>query len=122
MFNIEKQASQAQLRDMIHYLCFIDAISVEGIEYPKLHLGPRAKAIFKAEEKVTMPLHELKKGKEKKEPKRHALGGAFEDSEESPLLQRLRALRSTLAKEKRVPPYMIFHDRSLKEMAWSGVM
>jgi ATP-dependent DNA helicase RecQ len=33
------------------------------------------------------------------------------------LLERLRALRSTLAREQKVPAYVVFSDRTLMEMA-----
>ena len=38
-----------------------------------------------------------------------------EDTEN--LYEQLRALRRELAEEEGVPPYVVFHDRSLKEMA-----
>ncbi len=34
-----------------------------------------------------------------------------------PLFERLRSLRKALAEENGVPPYVIFHDRTLHEMA-----
>jgi ATP-dependent DNA helicase RecQ len=33
------------------------------------------------------------------------------------LFERLRALRRELARERGVPPYVIFHDTTLREMA-----
>jgi len=33
------------------------------------------------------------------------------------LFQRLRQLRKQIADEKNIPPYIIFHDKTLKEMA-----
>ena len=45
------------------------------------------------------------------------LGGATEvTDEEERLFQELRALRSALAKEASVPPYVVFHDKTLREM------
>ena len=38
------------------------------------------------------------------------------------LLQRLKALRFTLASERRVPAYVIFHDRTLIDMAAKAPM
>ncbi|HCS17727.1 MAG TPA: ATP-dependent DNA helicase RecQ, partial [Erythrobacter sp.] len=34
-----------------------------------------------------------------------------------PLFEALRALRKELAEEAQVPPYVIFHDSTLREMA-----
>ncbi|NUP97098.1 MAG: HRDC domain-containing protein, partial [Planctomycetaceae bacterium] len=48
-------------------------------------------------------------------------GASVESTEElvydAVLFDRLRALRRRLAKERGVPPYLIFGDRSLQEMA-----
>ena len=36
---------------------------------------------------------------------------------EAELFQRLKAVRTSVARESRVPPYVVFADRSLREMA-----
>jgi ATP-dependent DNA helicase RecQ len=41
----------------------------------------------------------------------------FESMEEKELFERLKAKRRTLAQEQNLPPYVIFHDRTLAEMA-----
>jgi ATP-dependent DNA helicase RecQ len=52
----------------------------------------------------------------KKEPKRRGLAAASLEYDEG-LFQSLRALRKRLADEQRVPPYVIFSDATLVEMA-----
>ena len=53
----------------------------------------------------------------KKKPSR-AEADADEAMDADPVLMRkLRALRSTLATKKRVPPYRIFHDRTMVDLA-----
>ena len=42
---------------------------------------------------------------------------AFADARDEELFQALRARRLALAKEQGVPPYVIFHDRTLVEIA-----
>jgi len=49
-------------------------------------------------------------------------GGTAGDGAESPaqgnaVFERLRQLRKQLADEQRLPPYVIFHDSTLREMA-----
>ena len=39
------------------------------------------------------------------------------DAEADPLFEALRALRRDLAREAQVPPYVVFHDATLREMA-----
>jgi ATP-dependent DNA helicase RecQ len=43
-----------------------------------------------------------------------ALGGGTSDEE---LFEALRALRRSMAEERGIPPYLIFSDASLREMA-----
>ena len=53
-------------------------------------------------------------------PKRKAASASVEvplDDEDQALWERLRAVRKRLADADGVPPYVIFHDRTLKEMA-----
>ncbi len=47
---------------------------------------------------------------------RRRTGGA-PDAASDPLFEALRDLRRTLAKEAQVPPYVVFHDATLREMA-----
>ncbi|MES2180435.1 MAG: ATP-dependent DNA helicase RecQ [Gemmatimonadota bacterium] len=44
-------------------------------------------------------------------------GDGVTDAGDARLLERLRALRTALAKEQKVPPYVVFSDRTLAEMA-----
>ena len=41
----------------------------------------------------------------------------FEDDEQSQLFEKLRLLRLEIARQFKLPPYIIFHDKTLKEMA-----
>ena len=49
-----------------------------------------------------------------REPRRGTIDLAAEDQ---PLFDALRALRTRLASEQSVPPYVIFHDATLREIA-----
>jgi len=80
-------------------------------KYNALELTPLArKVLFEGMKvKLTIPQRrdEVKNKKERKEST---------DPRKSGLFERLRALRADLAKEKSVPPYVIFSDATLKEM------
>ena len=43
----------------------------------------------------------------------------FESSESKELFEKLKETRLSLAKSQRVPPYVIFHDATLRELAHS---
>ena len=114
VYNIEKNYSQQQLKDMLHYLVFIDAVNVVGDQYPILKLGNQASVILKGEKKVYMPLNKvLSVKKSAKKSQKNTSDYDFKD----PLYEKLKELRTQLAKQRAVPPYIIFPDRTLKEMA-----
>lgn len=82
-------------------------------EHGGLALGDGARAILKGEATVAMAIPA------KREPKgRRGRGGdGAANPVGDPLFEALRALRRELAQEAGVPPYVIFHDSTLREMA-----
>ncbi|WP_019516713.1 DNA helicase RecQ [Sphingomonas sp. Mn802worker] len=77
-----------------------------------LEFGPAARAILKGETDVALLEAPAR-------PKRRRGGGSGTTANPSddPLFEALRARRRDLAKEQGVPPYVIFHDSVLREMA-----
>ena len=78
-------------------------------EYGGLSFGPAARAILKGEEPVALVLPPRRQRRPRRER------AAYVDGD--PLFEALRACRRDLAKAAGVPPYVIFHDSSLREMA-----
>jgi len=78
-------------------------------DFGGLSFGPGAKAILKGEEKVEIVVPP-------KRAKRRERKGAAEYPHD-PLFEALRARRRELAAEAGVPPYVVFHDSTLREMA-----
>ena len=77
-------------------------------DFGGLSFGPAAKPILKGEETVAIVLP----------PKRERSAARARDfGPADPLFEALRDLRRELAKEQGVPPYVIFHDATLREMA-----
>jgi ATP-dependent DNA helicase RecQ len=84
--------------------------SLVPTEHGGLALGPDARAILRGEAEVTVALA----------PKRASgrqRGSGAANPVGDPLFDALRALRRSLAEETGVPPYVIFHDSTLREMA-----
>lgn len=77
-------------------------------EHGGLKLSGDARAIMRGEQKVEIAL--IPQGRKKRER-----SGANPVGD--PLFDALRALRRGLAEEAGVPPYVIFHDATLREMA-----
>ncbi|MHA6721510.1 RecQ family ATP-dependent DNA helicase [Sphingomonas sp. RS2018] len=75
-----------------------------------LEFGPGAKALLKGEATLSLVLPP-------KRARRGRGGGAEPNPVGNPLFEALRAKRRELAQEGGVPPYVIFHDSVLRDMA-----
>jgi ATP-dependent DNA helicase RecQ len=87
-------------------------------EHGGLMLGGDAREILKGAVDVDMIVPRTPARAEK--PARRRKGGSAVpagDPGDDPLFAALRTLRRDLAKEANVPPYVVFHDSTLREMA-----
>jgi ATP-dependent DNA helicase RecQ len=122
-----------RIRTILDYLADQGYLGVTGDEYPVVYLAPRSKEIFQEKKSVTMMLPgELKQPRQPLPPDggpasgaagagRYArLPAAAPAPERVPLdealLAKLRELRTSLARQIHVPPYIIFSDASLRDM------
>jgi len=107
--------SQGQIEKWIQELLGHGCLSqtrivMGGKPYPVLTLTPFGREVMKGKEKA--PLSPLPS------PARAERGAGEEEFREG-IFDELRRLRSQLAGRESLPPYCIFHDRTLKEMARS---
>ena len=100
----------ALLRPVSRALLVRDAL--ETTEHGGLMLGPNARPILRGEEEVRILVPPRRDRK-----RRNARNGADANPVGDPLFDALRACRRELAQEAGVPPYVIFHDSTLREMA-----
>jgi ATP-dependent DNA helicase RecQ len=108
VFGIAGEEELALVKPVARALMARDALRAD--EYGGLSFGPGARPILKGEEKVELVLPP------KRARRRRARDGAT-DFPHDPLFEALRARRRELAAEASVPPYVIFHDSTLREMA-----
>ncbi|HEV2746693.1 MAG TPA: DNA helicase RecQ [Allosphingosinicella sp.] len=107
VFGIAGEEELAMIKPVARALMARDALRAD--EYGGLSFGPGAKPILKGEERLELVLPP----KRQRRPRR----GAAANPDGDPLFEALRACRRDLAKEASVPPYVIFHDSTLREMA-----
>jgi ATP-dependent DNA helicase RecQ len=119
-FGIGSELSQAGWRDLIDQLLF-DGLLVEDPNEgrPLVGLGDASavKAIYRGERRVEVrraPEAPYAKPSRRARRAKEALTLAPADR---PLFEILRTWRKALAAEQGVPPYVIFHDRTLMEIA-----
>jgi ATP-dependent DNA helicase RecQ len=107
VFGIVSGEEAALIKPVARSLLLKDAL--RNNDHGGLMFGPEAKAILKGEASLSLIVSP------KREKKRR--GDAVPNPTGDPLFEALRAKRRELAVEAGVPPYVIFHDATLREMA-----
>ncbi len=110
-WNIGAELSVNQWRGLFRQLLVYAYLESDIDQYGGLRLTPRAKPLLRGEESL-MLREVVQRGKKPR-------AGADKkplDSNDQPLFDELRALRKSLAGENSVPPFVIFHDKTLLEM------
>lgn len=110
VYGIVDGEETALLRPVSRALLVRDALQTN--EHGGLEFGPNARPILRGEEEVSLVLPPRKERRRKS-----ARNGSAENPVGDPLFDALRACRRALAQEAGVPPYVIFHDSTLREMA-----
>jgi len=105
VFGIATAEELALVRPVARALIARDALRADA--YGGLSFGPGAKPILKGEQKLTIAVPP---------PRKRASRKRF-DGPADPLFDALREARRKLAAEAGVPPYVVFHDSTLREIA-----
>jgi len=111
VYGIAKDFSKEDLRHIIGQLVSIKLIVKIGDEFPILDVSQAGKDILKNRGKISLP--KLKSKGKSPQPSDAAEAGYDQE-----LFEQLRLLRNKIADEKRVPPYVVFGDRALRQMAF----
>ncbi|HFJ8058797.1 TPA: DNA helicase RecQ [Enterococcus faecium] len=101
-YGLMKNQSQKETMQLIEYLISNGYLLTINGEYPVLKVTERGIQVLKGQESVY-----------RKEPKKVQ---QLSDEETDTLFEVLRELRTDLASEAGVPPYVVFSDSTLKEM------
>ncbi|QQV77199.1 DNA helicase RecQ [Sphingomonas aliaeris] len=113
VFGIAPSAEeQALIKPVARALLLRDALRAN--DFGGLEFGPGARAILKENETVSLIVPPKR---ERRTRGRGSSAGTAANPTGDPLFEALRARRRTLAAEASVPPYVIFHDSVLRDMA-----
>ena len=112
-----------KLRQVMNYLLLNEYLRVTNDEYMLVKLTEKSQSVLNGDEQVIMkmakeqiPARE-KSGKKKGRKSIAAVpGGAEFTGVEEKLFECLRTLRFEIAKEEKVPPYIVFSDKTLSHM------
>lgn len=104
IYGTGKEYSREQWQDFIKELIQLGYLKSEGEIYPVIKQTQKSRDILSGMERIflTKPVEEVH---------------IFDENFDSELFKILRILRKELADAESVPPYIIFHDSSLKAMA-----
>lgn len=105
-FGIMSEYSKNTIKDLIYFLITEGYIEAFGDKYPVLRLTPNASKILFEGEKVT-----IKRKIEK------FIEAQVDEVYDAKLFEILKALRKRISEETHVPPFIVFSDTSLKQMA-----
>lgn len=111
VFGIGKDKTKAQWLSIGDRLMELDALKVG--EYRVISLSEYGARIIKERLSVSIHAKRLEERKRASKKATKVVTGAYELS----TFERLRALRLEIAKENGIPPYVVFSDKTLKEMA-----
>jgi ATP-dependent DNA helicase RecQ len=107
VFGIASDEEVALVRPVARALIARDALRADA--YGGLSFGPAAKPILKGEQELTIAVPPPRRATRKQR--------IAADEADSPLFAALRAKRREIAAQAGVPPYVVFHDSTLREIA-----
>jgi len=118
VFGLLKESGEAAVR------LWMDQLIVQGLlevaeerDYPLLRITEKGKALCRDEGMVRLGVPTPSLGRTKKKPKALGKGISPGLAVHEGIFERLRRLRRLVSDRLRVPPYVVFHDSTLLEMA-----
>ncbi len=118
VFGLMKDATIDELRGYLDQLLAHGLLQQGGDEYPILQLTSEGLALLKdASAQPALTLARQKRPEKGRLPKRARVETEGWEGVDRALFERLRAMRMQVARKRGVPPYVIFHDTTLREIA-----
>jgi len=117
-FGLLSDASVAEVRGYIEQLTGLGLLQQTGDTYPVLALTPKGLDLLRDESSCPGLMLARQRPNLKKAPRARSRAEAesWQDVDRG-LFEHLRGVRLEIARSRGVPPYVIFHDATLREMA-----
>ena len=116
------QESVFILRQVLNHLILKEYLYLTNEEYSLLKLTEKALDIMEGDHTVIMKLAKkqelVKKEKKVKKSAKGRKGKSYTEIDQE-LFELLRNLRTEIAKEEKVPPYIVFSDKTLAELCYA---
>jgi len=117
VYGIGKDRPRSEWQSLIRQLVGARFLSLDVAGYGGLSITEKGRALLKGEEPFRYRRDMVRRSKKKEKKLRTVVAQTELNAERDELLQRLKALRWKLSRQRHVPPYVIFSDRSLIDMA-----
>ncbi len=114
-FGIGREHEKSEWQSIFRQLVAANLLTVDTSEFGSVKITSQGNLFLKQRE--TLRLRKWTRPAKSKERKSTRAPIAFEEKGDDELFQALRAKRLELAREQNVAPFVIFHDRVLREMA-----
>jgi len=111
-FNSMNGYSKTQIRKWINELIYLGYLERTGDKYPVIGITPKSQSFLNVPQQILLSSPETNLQKSIPLKKTDSLNASDEK-----LFLHLKQLRKSLADQEKVPPYVIFHDTSLRELA-----
>ena len=119
VFGLMKDATIDELRGYVDQLLAHGLLQQAGDEYPILQITADGLALLKDAGAAPDLTLARQKRPDRRLPKRARVETEGWEGVDRDLFEELRVLRLEIARRRRVPPYVIFHDTTLREIAKS---
>jgi ATP-dependent DNA helicase RecQ len=113
VYGIGKDRPKEHWNSVLRQLLNMDYITIKNWDYRSLALTEKSRKILSSEERLSLRQQEEIKETPSKKEKHTSMGNQYGRSE---LFQRLKELRNQIAREKNLPSYVVFNDKSLHDM------
>jgi len=116
-FGIGKELSRQEWKSVFRQIIAAGYVAVDMGGYGGLSLTQKGRAVLKSNDKIYLRKDLVQSKKSSRKGKRNTILAPADVAYSESLFEALKRLRMEISKEKSVPPYVIFHDKTLKEMA-----
>ena len=113
-YGIGKELSANEWKSVFRQLVAAGLLTVDIEGHGGLRLSDKARPVLRGERSLKLRKDQSSKRGSGSRPARQAV--EFDDADDQLLWQALRAQRLELAREQKLPPYMVFNDNTLAEM------
>jgi ATP-dependent DNA helicase RecQ len=117
VYGIGKDRPRSEWQSLIRQLVGAQFLTLDVAGYGGLSISEKGRALLKGEGQFRYWRDMVRRSKKKEKKLRTVAAQSELNADREELLQRLKALRWKLSKQRHVPPYVIFSDRSLIDMA-----